>query len=149
MQDEYGGNLQPRGLKKYYLKSGDSMRYSWDMPAVKDKQLILSVHGRERRINVQEIGDQIPFQHRVSSCPLYKRFTLMHHHSQSVDYARLEMGVGTICQLISLPKAQPKFCDYRPTINPRAFIDLNHHLHHRLLHRQHEKGSRQLIYSIL
>jgi len=65
MQDEYGGNLQPRGLKKYYLKAGDSMRYSWDMPAVKDKQLILSVHGRERRINVQEIGDQYPFRHRT------------------------------------------------------------------------------------
>lgn len=67
MQDEYGDNLQPRGLKKYYLKSGESLRYSWDMPAVKDKQLILSVHGRERRINIQEIGDQIPFRHRVSN----------------------------------------------------------------------------------
>jgi hypothetical protein len=67
MQDEYGNNLQPRGLKKYYLKSGESLRYSWDMPAVKDKQLILSVHGRERRINIQEIGDQIPFRHRVSN----------------------------------------------------------------------------------
>ncbi|KAI9287283.1 vacuolar protein sorting-associated protein vps13 [Umbelopsis sp. AD052] len=65
MQDEYGNNLQPRGLKKYYLKSGESLRYSWDMPAVKDKQLILSVHGRERRINIQEIGDQIPFRHRT------------------------------------------------------------------------------------
>jgi hypothetical protein len=67
MEDEYGENLQLRGLKKYYLKSGDALRYSWDMPAVKDKQLILSVHGRERRINIQEIGDQIPFRHRVSN----------------------------------------------------------------------------------
>jgi vacuolar protein sorting-associated protein 13A/C len=66
MQDEYGDNLQTRGVRKYQLKSGDSMRYSWDMPAVKDKQLILSVHGRERRVNIQEIGDQIPFRHRVS-----------------------------------------------------------------------------------
>ncbi|KAH8555467.1 hypothetical protein BGW37DRAFT_419803 [Umbelopsis sp. PMI_123] len=65
MEDEYGENLQLRGLKKYYLKSGDALRYSWDMPAVKDKQLILSVHGRERRINIQEIGDQIPFRHRT------------------------------------------------------------------------------------
>jgi vacuolar protein sorting-associated protein 13A/C len=66
MQDEYGDHLQTRGLRKYYLKSGDSMRYSWDMPAVKDKQLVLSVNGREREINIQEIGDQIPFRHRVS-----------------------------------------------------------------------------------
>lgn len=67
MQDEYGNHLQTRGVRKYQLKSNDSMRYSWDMPAVKDKQLIMSVHGRERRINIQEIGDQIPFRHRVSA----------------------------------------------------------------------------------
>ncbi|KAJ2960621.1 hypothetical protein NQZ79_g4034 [Umbelopsis isabellina] len=65
MQDEYGNHLQTRGVRKYQLKSNDSMRYSWDMPAVKDKQLIMSVHGRERRINIQEIGDQIPFRHRT------------------------------------------------------------------------------------
>lgn len=150
MQDEYGDNLQPRGLKKYYLKSGESLRYSWDMPAVKDKQLILSVHGRERRINIQEIGDQIPFRHRVSNGHNSNyNIKIFFIHKYKMYSSRREMVVGISCLLISLHKARLKFFDFRPIISHRVFIDLSHRLRQLLWHHLHAKDLRRSMWSTL
>lgn len=51
--------------KRYKLPAHQSVSYSWDMPALKEKKLILNSYGRERSINLQEIGSQLPFRHQV------------------------------------------------------------------------------------
>lgn len=51
-------------MKRYRLPAHTTVPYSWDMPAIKDKKIILNAHGRERSINLQEIGSQLPFRHQ-------------------------------------------------------------------------------------
>lgn len=67
VSDDYDSNAYSRmaKVKKYLLPAHSSVPYSWDMPAVKDRRIILNVNGRERSINVQEIGSQLPFRHTV------------------------------------------------------------------------------------
>ncbi|KAF9111925.1 hypothetical protein BGX27_004234 [Mortierella sp. AM989] len=48
--------------KVYTLKAGQTMAYSWDLPSMKEKALVLSVNGREREVNLQEIGSLVPFK---------------------------------------------------------------------------------------
>ncbi|KAG0213348.1 hypothetical protein BGX28_004686 [Mortierella sp. GBA30] len=48
--------------KNYKLKAGERMWYSWDLPHLKEKKLVLSVNGREREVNLQEIGTPVPFK---------------------------------------------------------------------------------------
>ncbi|KAF8984234.1 hypothetical protein BGZ46_008534 [Entomortierella lignicola] len=48
--------------KIYKLKAGETMAYSWDLPSMKEKALVLSVNGREREVNLQEIGSLVPFK---------------------------------------------------------------------------------------
>src|SRR5690554_4927655 len=38
------------------------MAYSWDLPYMKEKALVLSVNGREREVSLQEIGSLVPFK---------------------------------------------------------------------------------------
>ncbi|KAG9326243.1 hypothetical protein KVV02_000958 [Mortierella alpina] len=48
--------------KTYKLKAGETMAYSWDLPHLKEKVLVLSVNGREREVSLQEIGTPVPFK---------------------------------------------------------------------------------------
>ncbi|KAF9185293.1 hypothetical protein BGZ51_009186 [Haplosporangium sp. Z 767] len=48
--------------KVYKLKAGETMAYSWDLPSMKEKALVLSVNGREREVSLQEIGSLVPFK---------------------------------------------------------------------------------------
>ncbi|KAG0003109.1 hypothetical protein BGZ80_007728 [Entomortierella chlamydospora] len=48
--------------KTYKLKAGETVAYSWDLPSMKEKSLVLSVNGREREVNLQEIGSLVPFK---------------------------------------------------------------------------------------
>lgn len=41
------------------------MQYAWDLPASTNKQLRIVVGGRERLVNVLEIGSQVPFRFPV------------------------------------------------------------------------------------
>lgn len=50
-------------IKRYRLPANQSVPYSWDLPAYKDKKIILNINGRERSINLQEIGTMLPFRH--------------------------------------------------------------------------------------
>ncbi|RCI04898.1 hypothetical protein CU098_003059, partial [Rhizopus stolonifer] len=50
-------------IKRYRLPAHQSVPYSWDLPAYKDKKIILSINGRERSIHLQEIGTLPPFRH--------------------------------------------------------------------------------------
>ncbi|EXX73461.1 Vps13p [Rhizophagus irregularis DAOM 197198w] len=52
-------------VKKYHLPSGNATRYSWDMPAQKEKRLVLNVKNVERVVNIQEIGSLMPFKYPV------------------------------------------------------------------------------------
>ncbi|ORZ00047.1 hypothetical protein BCR41DRAFT_313859 [Lobosporangium transversale] len=48
--------------KTYKLKAGETMAYSWDLPFMKEKALVLTVNGREREVSLQEIGSLVPFK---------------------------------------------------------------------------------------
>ncbi|KAG0226679.1 hypothetical protein BGW42_003469 [Actinomortierella wolfii] len=48
--------------KTYELKAGETIPYSWDLPYVKEKTLVLNVNNREREVSLQEIGSVVPFK---------------------------------------------------------------------------------------
>ncbi|KAG0208228.1 hypothetical protein BGX33_006369 [Mortierella sp. NVP41] len=56
------GSLSSSAAKTYKLKAGETMAYSWDLPHMKEKTLVLNVNGREREVSLQEIGSLVPFK---------------------------------------------------------------------------------------
>ncbi|KAI9480349.1 MAG: hypothetical protein EXX96DRAFT_521344 [Benjaminiella poitrasii] len=64
LRDDYSSVpvRNPR-IKRYRLPAHQSVPYSWDLPAYKDKKIILNINGRERSVNLQEIGSMLPFRH--------------------------------------------------------------------------------------
>ncbi|PWZ02331.1 hypothetical protein BCV70DRAFT_172197 [Testicularia cyperi] len=48
--------------KRYELKPRSKMKYAWDYPAATDKMIKLVVNGRERNVNILEIGSLLPFK---------------------------------------------------------------------------------------
>ncbi len=48
--------------KRYELKPRSKMKYAWDYPALPDKLIKLMVGGRERNVNIMEIGSLLPFK---------------------------------------------------------------------------------------
>ncbi|OAD68026.1 hypothetical protein PHYBLDRAFT_57710 [Phycomyces blakesleeanus NRRL 1555(-)] len=64
MRDDFSDNrMHQQSARRYRLPPHQSVPYSWDMPANKDKKIILNIYGRERSINLQEIGSQLPFRY--------------------------------------------------------------------------------------
>ena len=47
---------------RYRLPSRSIMPYAWDYPAAKNKELILTVFGKERRVKLAEIGNLVPMK---------------------------------------------------------------------------------------
>ncbi|KAK4052926.1 Vacuolar protein sorting-associated protein 13 [Microbotryomycetes sp. JL221] len=48
--------------KQYKLAPQSKLSYAWDLPAENNKQLLIELGGKERVINVLEIGAQVPFR---------------------------------------------------------------------------------------
>ncbi|EPQ26496.1 uncharacterized protein PFL1_05818 [Pseudozyma flocculosa PF-1] len=48
--------------KRYELKPRSKMKYAWDYPAAPDKMIRLVINGRERNVNILEIGSLLPFK---------------------------------------------------------------------------------------
>ena len=55
----YQHSARPR----YKIGQGQSMVYTWDEPAIRDKALFVHVNGYEREVNIQEIGPLMPFHY--------------------------------------------------------------------------------------
>lgn len=66
--------------KQYELKPQSKLPYAWDLPAENNKQLQVKVGGRERVINVLEIGAQIPckLRPRLAYEPVFDDVFLVH-----------------------------------------------------------------------
>ena len=47
---------------RYRLPAKSIMPYAWDYPASKNKELVLSANGKERRIKLAEIGNLVPLK---------------------------------------------------------------------------------------
>lgn len=47
---------------RYRLPPRSIMPYAWDYPAAKNKELILTALGKERRVKLAEIGNQVPLK---------------------------------------------------------------------------------------
>lgn len=57
--DDKGSGFKPI---KYRLPPRSIMPYAWDYPAAKNKELILSAAGKERRVKLAEIGNLVPMK---------------------------------------------------------------------------------------
>ncbi|KAL8833621.1 MAG: hypothetical protein Q9170_004169 [Blastenia crenularia] len=58
-EDERGSTWNPI---RYRLPARSIMPYAWDYPASKNKELILTAHGKDRRIKLAEIGNLVPMK---------------------------------------------------------------------------------------
>ena len=47
---------------RYKLPARSIMPYAWDYPAAKNKEMVLVANGKERRVKLAEIGNQIPMR---------------------------------------------------------------------------------------
>lgn len=47
---------------RYRLPPRSIMPYAWDYPAAKNKELTLTAHGKEKRVKLAEIGNQVPLK---------------------------------------------------------------------------------------
>lgn len=55
----------------YRLPERTSCPYAWDFPAAKQKELLLTINGSRRPVDIMEIGDLVPFKFQVSETSLY------------------------------------------------------------------------------
>ncbi|CEH13766.1 Vacuolar protein sorting-associated protein [Ceraceosorus bombacis] len=60
--DERNGDKDEAVGKRYELKPRSKMKYAWDFPALPNKLIKLVANGRERSVNVLEIGTLMPFK---------------------------------------------------------------------------------------
>lgn len=58
-EDERGSTWKPI---RYRLPARSIMPYAWDYPASKNKELILTTNGKDRRIKLAEIGNLVPMK---------------------------------------------------------------------------------------
>ncbi|KAJ3332602.1 hypothetical protein HDU76_013706 [Blyttiomyces sp. JEL0837] len=57
---------QSESKNRYQVRSGDSRPYAWDNPSYSKKMLVLHVNGREREIDVREIGQLVPLKYPIA-----------------------------------------------------------------------------------
>ncbi|KAI8877271.1 DUF1162-domain-containing protein [Backusella circina FSU 941] len=67
LRDDYAPTTRNPRIKRYRLPKQQFVPYSWDLPAYKDKKIMLNINGRERSINLHEIGTLLPFRHTTRS----------------------------------------------------------------------------------
>ncbi len=65
--------MQKHSKSKYKIRRKQTMPYSWDEPAIKDKILTIQVGTISRDINIQEIGTLPPFKYTVLQSCHYQR----------------------------------------------------------------------------
>ncbi|KAI7863658.1 hypothetical protein BDF14DRAFT_1733660 [Spinellus fusiger] len=103
VRDDFSDNrVYNQTTKRYRLPAHQTVRYSWDMPANKEKKLILNIHGRERSIDLQEIGSQTPFRYNTRDGE---------HAIASVDIKTCDMA-----QVVYLKPFNQSESLFRPTL---------------------------------
>ncbi|KAJ1939026.1 Vacuolar protein sorting-associated protein 13, partial [Linderina macrospora] len=55
--------------KRYKVAAGQTLNYAWDRPTASRKLLVLSAMGKTRRVSLQEIGEQTPFEFAKPALP--------------------------------------------------------------------------------
>ncbi|KAJ2157305.1 Vacuolar protein sorting-associated protein 13 [Coemansia sp. RSA 552] len=61
------------GERRYVVKAGESLDYTWDVPTATSKLLIVCAQGTTRKISLQEIGEQRPFVYGRPPAPPGRR----------------------------------------------------------------------------
>ncbi|KAI8844441.1 hypothetical protein BJ741DRAFT_543605 [Chytriomyces cf. hyalinus JEL632] len=54
---------QHNSAKRYDLPPGQTRPYAWDNPSLPLKTIILNVNGRDRQVDIREIGQLLPFKY--------------------------------------------------------------------------------------
>ncbi len=88
--DEYRAVKGRPRPKRYELKAHSKIPYAWDLPAETNKQLTISINGKERVVNVLEIGAQVPF-----------RFTANGPNGQHARFASIDVRAEGATQAIA------------------------------------------------
>ena len=55
-----------RSYPTYRLPEHTSFPYAWDFPGASEKELLLTINGSRRLVDILEIGDLVPFKFQVS-----------------------------------------------------------------------------------
>lgn len=50
----------------YRLPEHSSFPYAWDFPVAREKELLLTINGSRRLVDILEIGNLVPFKFQVS-----------------------------------------------------------------------------------
>lgn len=67
-QDEYRAEPKPDASGLYVMHKADkhsSSNYAWDCPSARDKRLLLNINGKDRGVDILEIGSLLPFKFPV------------------------------------------------------------------------------------
>ncbi|RDX55846.1 vacuolar protein sorting-associated protein 13 [Lentinus brumalis] len=62
--DQSRANAGPaaKPMPTYTVQQKSSLDYAWDVPAARNKRIVLSINGSRREVDIMEIGDLVPFR---------------------------------------------------------------------------------------
>ncbi|KAI0724570.1 vacuolar protein sorting-associated protein 13 [Cerioporus squamosus] len=62
--DQSRANAGPaaKPMPTYTVQQKSSLDYAWDVPAARDKRILLTINGSRREVDIMEIGDLVPFR---------------------------------------------------------------------------------------
>ncbi|GAA94842.1 hypothetical protein E5Q_01496 [Mixia osmundae IAM 14324] len=69
-QEDFRDRQEARKLppaKSYRVEPGQTLQYAWDVPSASDKLLRLEISGKDRLLNIMEIGALLPFRFPISN----------------------------------------------------------------------------------
>lgn len=107
LRDDSAPVRNPR-IRRYRLPAHQSVPYSWDLPAYKDKKIILSINGRERSIHLQEIGTLPPFRHAS--------------RSGAPAITSIDVKIQGACRLLELTPYRQSESQFKPVNQPLSRV---------------------------
>ncbi|EIE88932.1 hypothetical protein RO3G_13643 [Rhizopus delemar RA 99-880] len=108
LRDDSAPVRNPR-IRRYRLPAHQSVPYSWDLPAYKDKKIILSINGRERSIHLQEIGTLPPFRHAS--------------RSGAPAITSIDVKIQGACRLLELTPYRQSESQFKPVNQPLSRVN--------------------------
>ncbi|KAF8516153.1 hypothetical protein BU17DRAFT_51124 [Hysterangium stoloniferum] len=114
-----------------------SQNYAWDCPAARNKELLLNINGRDRKVDIMEIGNLPPFKFPLEQGSrtisldiraegLTQTLDISNYHEETSLYKPTRRNTGTISRKDTIGSIQESFeavtTEEEPSLNVR--IDL-------------------------
>lgn len=116
--------------KKYLVRAGERLNYTWDVPTAANKLLVVSAQKSTRRVSLQEIGEQRPFVYGKPPLPPRRNTTTSTVSMSGVAAAarankalmeytmNVEVVASGARQVLKLTSYAPEHSLYMPQIQP-------------------------------